>query len=433
MNGAYSNDDKKISVVLTTYEEHEVQYSVEAPGVGYYQNGSLSAGDEVTLNLSTSVEVLSHDQYKGIHLTTSSDNVTVIGQNLDLYSSTSDTYFAIPIMDLGNNYVHYGISVSRAPHYNSSILIVGTENNTMMKLTTTQSVDISIGNTIVLLIPGRQYSFVVNRLQTIYIGSVDDLSGTKIVTDRPVSVFSGHECAKVPWNVSLCSYLIEQIPPVALWGKVYYISPLAGKRSYTIKVLAAYNSTTVNMYCNNTMELYTINEGGFFNKTLHMKEYCAIHSNTNVLVVQLSHGGAEDRGHGDPMMTLVPPTNQYLSNLDFVTGHNPLEPDYNHYVNIIVMARYYQPNMTFLIAEGVNRSLATQQWIPIQVNSITEAYATQVRIPEGIAHIVHTDPAAEMTVIVYGFTFNDGYGHIGRFHSHIGRTQISTGTVAKYR
>ena len=435
MNRAGFNNDKKISLVLTTSEEHEVQYSIEAPGVGYYRNGSLSAGDEITLNLSTSVEVSSHyDQYKGIHLTTSSDNITVIGQNLEVYGGTSDTYFAIPIIDLDNTYVHYGISVSGTPHYNSSILIVGTENNTMMELTTTQSVDISIGNnTIAHLIPGIPYSFVVNRLQTVYIGSVDDLTGTKIVTNRPVSEFSGHECANIPWSISQCSYLIEQIPPTALWGKVYYTAPLAGKRSYTIKVLAAYNSTTVNIYCNNTMELYTIDEGGFFNKTLQMKEHCAIHSNKNVLVVQISHGGEEDRGHGDSMMTLVPPTNQYVSNLDFVTGHNPLEPDYFHYVNIIVMAQYYQPNMTFLMADGVNRSLATQQWVPIQVNSITKVYATQVRIPEGINHIIHTDPAAQMTVIVYGFTFNDGYGHTGGFHNRISRTQRSTGTVAKYQ
>ena len=175
------------------------------------------------------------------------------------------------------------------------------------------------------------------------------------------------------------------------------------------------------------MELHTINEGEFFNKTIPTKNHCAIHSDKKVLVVQLSHGGDEDHGHGDPMMTLVPATNQYLSKFDFVTAHNPLEPDYIHYVNIIVMAQYYQPNMIYLIAGVVNRSLSTQQWVPIQVNSITEAYATQVRILEGITHIVHTNGTAQMTTVVYGLAFNDGYGHIGGFHNHIGRTEISTG------
>ena len=422
-----------ISILLITTEVHPVSYSIEAPGVGYYHKGIISAGNEVILNLPSSVEVSSyHDQDKGIYLTTSSDNVTVIGQNLD--RNTGDSFFALPIIKLIDVYVYYGMSVPRASHaatINSSILIVGTENNTMMKLTTTQPVDISIGTAIIHLISSIQYSFVVNRLQTVYIGSVDDLSGTKIVTDRPVSVFSGHECGNVPWNVTYCSHIVEQIPPTALWGKIYYTAPLVNKTSYTIKVLAANDSTTVNIYCNNTMESYAINEGEFFNKTLPMKEYCAIQSNKKLLVVQISHGAAEDFNFGDPMMTLIPDTNQYLNKFEFSTIHNPVEPGFDHYVNIIVMAQYYHPNMIYLISGGVNRSLATQQWVPIQVNSITEAYATQVRIPEGVTHIVHTDAAAQMMTIVYGFAVNDGYGHIGGINNHTEKLQqISAGLIS---
>ena len=424
-NYASGNASKKISVLLTTTEEYPVSYYIEAPGVGYYHSGNVSAGNEVILNLSSSVEVSSQDeQNKGIYITINSDNVNVIGQNLE--SHTTDSFFALPIIELDDVYVYYGVSVPSG-HDHSAILIVGTENNTMMNLTTTQSVSISVGNTVTYLITGRQYSFVVNRLQTLYIESTNDLTGTKIVTDRPVSVFSGHECANVPSNVAACSHLIEQFPSTALWGKVYYTVPLAGKRSYTIKVLAAYNSTTINTYCNNTMESYSLNEGQFINKISQMNKYCAIYSNKKVLVSQLSHGGNEDLDYGDPMMTLVPHTNQYSNQFDFSTIRDPSQPDYNHYVNIIVMAQYYQPNLIYLIAGGVNRSLATQQWVPIRVNSITEAYATHVAIPEGINHIVHTNPAAQMTVIVYGFKRHDGYGHNGGIHNHTGGFSNHTG------
>ena len=408
-----------ISILLTTTEEYPVSYYIEAPGVGYYHRGIVSSTNEIILNLPSSLEVSSHyDQDKGIHLTTSS-NVTVIGQNLQW--RTIDSFFALPIMELDDVYVYYGMSVPSG-YDHSAILIVGTENDTTMNLTTTQSVSISVGNTVTNLIPGRQYSFVVNRLQTVYIGSTNDLSGTKIVTDRPVSVFSGHECANVPQlYVTYCDHLIEQIPPVSLWGKAYYTSPLANKTSYTIKILAAYNSTTVNIYCNNTLESYSLNEGQFINKISQMNKYCAIKSNQNVLMVQLSHGGSEEdiNDYGDPMMTLVPDTNQYSNQFDFSTIHDP--SGFNHHVNIIVMAQYYQPNMIYLIAGGVNRSLATQQWIPIWVNSITEAYATQVRIPEGVIHIVHTNPTAQMTAIVYGFKIRNSYGHIGGIHNHTGK------------
>ena len=409
-----NNNAGSISILLTTSDMQQVQYSIEAPGVGYYHNGTISAGDEAILILPLTIEVSSYtDQDKGIYLTASSDKITVIGQNLD----SSDSFLALPIIELADTYVYYGVSVPRtsvfSSPYDSSILIVGTENNTILKLTATQSVNVAVGNAVTYITAGREYSFMINRLQTFYAGSLEDLSGTKIVTDKPVSVFSGHQCGNVPWNVPYCDHLIEQLPPTALWSDVYYIVPLADKRSYTIKVLAAYNYTIVNMYCNNTIESFTLNEGEFVNKTSQSNEYCAAYSNKEVLVVQFSHGGGEDNNYGDPMMTLVPATNQYLSKFEFSTIRNPLRSGYNHYVNIIVMEQYYQPNMIYLIAGGVNRSLATQQWVPIQVNNTIEAYATQVNIAEGVTQVFHTDASAQMMTIVYGFGRNVGYGHIG--------------------
>ena len=408
-----------IFVILTTSDTEPVEYSIEIPGVGYYHNGTILSGDEVTLNLSSSVIVSSYnDQDKGIYLATSSDKITVIGQYLG-NAFTSDSYFALPIIRLDSaKYVYYGISVPRtdvfSSPYESSILIVGTENSTILKLTTTQSVIAAVGNTVTSLIPGREYSFVIDRLQTFYIGSLEDLSGTKIVTDRPVSVLSGHQCANVPWNVAYCDHLVEQILPTELWGNVYYAAPFVDKRSYTVKVLAANNNTVVNIFCNNMMESHIINEGEFVNRTSQLQEYCAVYSNKEVIVAQFSHGGTEDSdNYGDPMMILLPATNQYLHKFVLSTIRNSLQPDYRHFISIIVMEQYYQPNMIYLISGGVNKSLDTQQWVPIQVNNTIKAYATQIDIPGGVTQIFHTNVSAQLMTIAYGFATNDGYGHIG--------------------
>ena len=410
-----------LSIILITTETYKVQYFIEIPSANYSHNGIIQSSNEVTLNL-PNVEVSHNDDQniKGIYLATNSDKVNVIGFHDSDSHLVSDSYYALPIIKLEDSYIHYGISVPRATAHGlplkSSILIIGTEDNTALKLMVTQPVSINMSSTDIYLIPGILYSFVVNRLQTIYVGSPDDLSGTKIVTDRPVSVFSGHECGNVPFDVRYCNHLIEQIPPTALWGKVYYTVPLANKTSYTIKILAAYASTVVNIYCNNKMDLHRMDEGEFFNVTLSMHEYCAIHSSKEVLVVQFSHGGDEDNQFGNPMMTLVPSTNQYLNIFDFSTIRNPLHTSYNysHYVNIVVMKQYYQPSMIYLTAGALNRSLVAEQWVPIQVNGVSEAYATQVIIPEGLAKVIHTNPAAQMMTIVYGFTtYYGSYGYVG--------------------
>ena len=403
------------SIIITTSESQPVNYSIEAPGVGYYTSGNVTSDNEVILNLPTALITSSHnDQDKGIHLMISSDRVTVIGQNLGIHSS--GTFLCLPITNLCvDEYVYYGISVpiDRSGSYSSSILVVGTEDNTMMKLTVTQPVTISVSNSTVDLTAGIQYPFVINRLQTVLIESVDDLTGTKIVTDKPVSVLSGHQCGYVPKISGSCEYLIEQVPPTTLWGRVYYTTPLATRRSYTIKVLAAYNSTVVDIYCNNTRESYNISEGESVNKTLSLQEYCAINSSKEVLVVQLSHGQADDNDGdriGDEMMTLVPATNHYSNTFQFSTLQG--QSGYTHYINIIVLAQYYQPDMIYLILGGVNRSLDTQQWVPIVVNNVTEAYSVQVMISEGVAEIVYTYTSATvMSATTYGFAFLVGYGH----------------------
>ena len=404
-----------VLILLTSTEIYPVQYSIQIPGVDYYYSGTIAANDMVILNLPINVEVTSlDDQDKGIYVTTNSDKVTVIGQNPSSY--ISDSYLALPIEKFTDvvAYFYYGISVpSHVYLVYSSVLVVGTENNTMMNLISTQPTTIKVDNVTTYIIPGIQYSFIINSLQTIYIRSLDDLTGTKVVTDKPVSVFSGHECGRVPnLDVCCCSHLIEQIPPTALWGKVFYTAPLVNRSSYTIKILAAFNSTIINIYCNNTVENYAVNEGEFINKTVSLQTYCAVYSNKQILVVQFSHGGTDDIPYfGDPMMTLVPGINWYLNELDFSTVY---DSNFNNFINIIVTKQYYQPNLMYLTTvSGVNVSLTTQHWEPVQVNNIDEMYVTQVNISQGKTRVLHNNPAAQMMVVVYGFSYFDGYGHLG--------------------
>jgi len=401
------------SIIIMTTELQPVYYSIDIPGIRYYHNGTIIANNEDIVYLPRSVVILSHDdQDKGIYLKTSSDRVTVIGQNLFLTTTTVDTFLALPNSQFCvPQYTYYGMTVAEnRNNYYSSVLIVGTENNTMMKLTVTRPVTIKVDNTDTNLISGRQYSFVINRLQTVYVRSLEDLTGTKVVTNKPVSVFSGHE-----FDIDY-EYHTEQVPPTTLWGRVYYTAPLATRRSYTIKVLAAYNYTNVDIYCNDTKRSYAINEGNFVSRTLALQEYCVIYSNIKVMVAQFSLDSSDDPGRiniGDPMMTIVPSTGLYTNNFAFSTLRNYRSSSYGHFVNIIVLAQYYQPDMIHLISGGVNKSLDRQEWVPVSVNNVTEAYATKVTITEGVVEIIHVNTSALMTTIVYGFASDEGHGHPG--------------------
>ena len=403
--------DEQLAVIFINTLPVQVNFTIDAPVAGWYHAGVIDGDSELILNLPFGVAVFYNDtQYKGVYIRADSDTLIVIGQNEA--NGTSDTFFAMPykISSVITEYVYYGISVpGYSSSYQSAILIVGTEDNTVMKLTVTQTTTTNTGNT---LYTGREYSFVINRLQTFYIRSTGDLTGSKIVTDKQVSVFSGHELAQIPQDLCCGDLLIEQVPPVTSWGRVFYTMPLATRRSYTIKVLASHNWTEITVYCNNLEESHDINEGQYFNKTLSCQEYCVVYSNKPVLVVQFSHGFDED-GKGEPMMTIIPDTLQYSYKFPVSSFLNTTQSAYEQNVNIIVLAQYFQPEMIQLISEGSNISLNTQEWVPIRVKHTTEAYATQVNI-SGVAEIVHSNKEALMSITVYGFFDSGSYGHSGR-------------------
>ena len=240
-----------------------------------------------------------------------------------------------------------------------------------------------------------------------------DLTGTKVASNQPISLFSGHECAFVPSETRNCNNLMEQIPPTELWGTVYYFTPLASRTSYTIKIIAAHHSTTVDIYCNNTVTSYMINAGGVIPMTYHNQEICGVNANQAMLVTQFSHGYISD-SQGDPMMTLIPATSHYTNSITSSTFE--ISNCTNHYINIILLASYYQPEMiSITTAGGVNQSLDLLNWVPIMRNNVTEAYATQVNIPHGVFEVTHAKNSDLMTVVMYGFAncVSGGYGHPG--------------------
>ena len=391
-----------------------VSFTIEAPAAGFYRTGVVGFSNETVVSLPFSVAVFQNDrQYKGVYLRTDSDKMTLIGQNEA--SGNSETFLILPYKRSSgiNEYVYYGISMPRySSSYRSAILIVGTENSTTMKLTVTQTATTNYGNT---YYTGREYSVVINRLQTFYIRSTGDLSGTKIVTDKQVSVFSGHEVTQIPTSLCCGNPLIEQVPPVTSWGKVFYTMPLATRKSYTIKMLASYDLTVVELYCNNFQESNTISGGSFYTKILSQQEYCVIYASKPVLVAQFSHGGYDERDYiGDPMMVIIPDTHQFSFKFPLTTIRNPSRSGYKHYVNIIVLAKYYQPDMIHLTSGGRNISLSTQRWVPIKVKHATAAYATQVTLLEGVAEITHSNMDGLMIVVSYGSASYESYGHSGR-------------------
>ena len=367
--------------------------------------------------------------YKGIYLQTTEDKTTIIGSYL---GPSFDTFYAIPTVDLyltDEYYMYYALSVDGHSYTDGSVVLVGTANQTQVNITVPISAIIKMNNSAnwSSLHPGVLYSYEIQRLQIAYIATPGtDLTGTKVITNKPVSFFSGHQCV-INTATRTCETLVEQFPPTKLWGKIHYFAPLAGWKSYKVKIMAAYDSTNVDIYCNNTIKQYVINAGKFINVTYSHQEFCGVYSNQKVLVSQFS-----DYQDSQTMMTLIPSTIHYTNHITSSTPNNYYlnTMSYNHYINIVVLAEFYHPELISITTDGeVSESLDSQSWVPIIVNNVTHAYTTQVNIKQGVFKVAHVNKTALLTVVVYGYVnsstivqnsdvFPGGYGHPGWLMDH---------------
>ena len=318
-----------------------------------------------------------------------------------------ESFLVIPVTHLCvSEYRYYAISVnSFKPHYNSSILVVGTEDHTMVKLIVTHSVKIIADNVITYLIPNEEYSFTIHRLQTVYIGSPRDLTGSKIVTNKEVSVFSGHQYGYILNSQS--SYIMKQILPTVLWGKVHYVMPLKyTSGGYAIKIVAS-DYCLLEVHCNSSSDSITLNNGEFIVKEFSNNEACTIKSTSEVLVAQFYLGIHDSYYYDSVIMALVSPTQHYCSRFKLSVDRYD-----QNYIYIIVIPQYFQTDEIYLLTHNDNISLSTQVWVPIRVKGVIEAYATQVNVTNlyGIDEIFHTNEKALMTVMLYGFGIKGSYG-----------------------
>ena len=402
--------------------------------MGFYESRMISLNTQNIINPpknsstgpSNSNPNFLNDEYKqGIYLQTSRNKVTTIGTYL---GENFDTFFVIPTIDLClDSYTYFAISVSTCMKADGSVVIVGTADETSVDIIVPVLAHIKLNNSAnwTSLHPGKSYSYTIQKLQIVYVAARNiDLTGTKVIANKPISFFSGHECAHIPPKIPSCDHLMEQIPPTILWGRIYYFAPLSSRMSYTIKIIAAYDSTLAHVYYNGTVKRsYHINSMKYIMLIYNNQEFCGVYANKEVLVAQFSHSYETD-SKGDAMMTLIPPTTHYTNNIISSTFEtNERSTIYNHYINIIVLACYYQPEMISITTAGVTiQSLNSHSWVPIIVNNVTVAYAAQVNISNNVFEVTHSNSSGLMTVVVYGFgiytetqkeNFAEGYGHPG--------------------
>ena len=418
-----------VSLVITTLETETVNFTVSSLKE-IIAHGSVTAGTPTTISESTLISYAvskESDRYKGILVATGTDkkiSVAVAMSHFGDYSAGVYVNYPILVYPVNaSSYVYYAVSIGTDESTSfSSLLLVSGNNNTNITITPTVTVTIpsnltQSGNQTVLN-AGQSITIQLQYLETLLlkpVAALADLTGTKVESDKPLSVYSGHTCGFIPVGQFACDFVGEQIPPVASWGNEFLVQSFYNRESgYILKLIGSQRNTAVNTTCaDGSHYSLSLQEGGVFSQTISQTS-CYVTSTCPILVAQFSLAQFADSSFssiGDPAMTIIPPLHQYATYGTSFPIISLLSAPVS--VNLVVLAAddssQIQLNGTAL------PSLTSSSWKRYN-SSVGGSYvmnSTMLSVESGEIRVWSNNSNDKILAMVYGLQQFVGYSYTG--------------------
>ncbi|MFN8361098.1 MAG: T9SS type A sorting domain-containing protein [Candidatus Kapaibacterium sp.] len=358
------------------------------------------------------------------------DDITVYA--LNQADRTSDAFLVLPTSALGLEYrvMSYpsdgffdnsGINAPLAPTSTpSEFSVTAVQDSTNVFIyPTAPTYRYGLKPDTVLLMKGQSYLVQASITRSNLRG---DLTGSRVIADKPVAVFGGHQRALLPVelrpDISSRDCIIEQMPPLSSWGKSAFLAPypqpprVSGLGADKYRVLAAFDSTDV--FLDGT-KIRTLSAGQFFTNDLTTPGYLT--SSKPVLVAQYKKTASETGTGGqvnnnvisDPLMMIIPPKEQFLLSYRFINaqstqtnGNRPPTPMFTEqYVMVVAPMRA----IGTIRLDGNLVSGGSFQ----QIAGSTYGLAT-LRVGDGTHTLNGSEPFG---IYVFGYGLVNSYGYVG--------------------
>ena len=381
-------DFKGRDLKLLVFSENSTFIKAEGPGMVEGESYFDIQGGEVTEIVldAYAYERAGVREEVGIRVSSPTSIQLHVVQHTDF---VSEGYLALPSSELGQEYyaVTYDEDVSSG---RPGFLIVGVEDNTNIEITNTADSTVS--------------NHTIDRLETFMVEapSASDVTGSRVVSDKPITFISTHGCTNV--GGPACNGLAEQMMPVSTISNNYLTVPFANHSKGTAtRVVATADNTEV--FFDGVSE-GIINDGEFLEVYDSSYDYAEITSTNPVVVAQFSSGNVFEPGSGDPSMTQLIPTTQFVKEVVFgqisdSTFERTSPLVFDHYINVITK----QTDISSIRLDGLPMNAV---WTPI---GASEYAGTQVMVSKGIHRVTSVLPNARLMVYSYGYARADAYSY----------------------
>lgn len=365
---------------------------------------------------------------KTINIT--SDNPILVSCYNSRYT-TSDIYSALPVNSLGNEY--YAVTMpddfyymgqnqtfadllSRNPDEaaprSGEFLVIATENNTSVEITPAcQTFLGKLQNVPFTIIMNKGQAYLVKSYS--YLG-VDikgkfDLTGSKIKSDKPIGLVSGHVRTSITQKNSNIGdskdHICEMLPPTKTWGTRYFSAPFFSGLSDYFKVVSLVPNTNITLTRASGVSQIKLNGTGDFAQEI-TSEATYWSSDNPVMIAQMMCrlGNIGESNNYDPSMTILAPMDQYIQNINFVTPKNTIG-NYAQYVShsILLVADTKAKKSLSIDGKNISQNYNFVDW----GNPMDSVHWIRVQVFPGY-HNLKAD-SGRFSGIIFGAGLADSY------------------------
>ena len=352
--------------------ERACSVTVTNPSTGWTTTTSIPAGGRVDVDIPfvQAYFLSSNDnsvQNLGCHLVATD---VISAYTMNYRNASFDGGHLLPTETLADNYMIETIP----PGLNgSTVLIIGTENNTVVDITPTSATAggwAANSTHSITLNTGQVYQFSTSS-------ATASLSGTIIQAHdcKKIAVFAGSKCAQAPAGCTYCDHIYDPMVPTNYWGNQFAITSSLTRNNDVIRVTALNNNTVV--YKNGTV-VSTLSAGATYDFQLNSSEGSAYIETSGPAVCYLYLTGQNcGGGNGDPSMVYITPIEQNIRRITFGTYYNSGTSTLQQYVNVVTLTS----NVSSVTLDGNSIS---SSFLPLAGNS-NYSYARL-----NITHATHT-------------------------------------------
>ncbi|XP_033759107.1 IgGFc-binding protein-like [Pecten maximus] len=304
-------------------------------------------------------------------------------------------FHVLPIEALGTSYI---VGTLKPLNLTGSSFAVGApHDNTVVNITLSTSA---------VSVPGQYHrdgdtiTVVLDKLDTFYIEAKaghDDLTGTRIESDKPVAVISGNLCSN---GEQKCNHLVEYLPPVSKWGSKFMVPPIAGSNSGIIRIMASVNDTSVHVSATDFNKTYTVSN--FIDVDMNTSLPYAISSDKPILVLLFPVAASI-------AMTIVPSIDQFSHESVLVAPPTGDPMPFQNYLVISIRVSDMS-GLEIHSSDGGDLPLVASTNFP-DIDGEMFSFMTVSCNKNQTCSVQHTNKNAVFSVIVYGRTATEMYAY----------------------